>query len=42
MIPRFVTPRIEQALAQEAAVALMGPRQTGKTTLAFQIGETRP
>ena len=41
MIPRLVTPDIEQALAREAAVALIGPRQAGKTTLALEIAKTR-
>ncbi|HZC17086.1 MAG TPA: AAA family ATPase, partial [Caulobacteraceae bacterium] len=30
------------ALDTAPAVALLGPRQVGKTTLAHQIGETRP
>lgn len=42
MIPRRILPQLEKALARESAVALMGPRQVGKTTLALQIGETRP
>lgn len=41
MIPRLVTTEIEQALARQAAVALLGPRQVGKTTLAQAIGRTR-
>ncbi|MDX8541666.1 ATP-binding protein [Mesorhizobium abyssinicae] len=32
-------PQVRQALARQAAVALIGPRQVGKTTLALQIGE---
>ena len=38
MIPRFITSRIEDALRRQAAVALIGPRQVGKTTLALEIG----
>jgi predicted AAA+ superfamily ATPase len=41
MIPRHITSEIDQALARQAAVALIGPRQAGKTTLALAIGETR-
>lgn len=33
---------LERALKREAAVALNGPRQVGKTTLAHQIGSVRP
>nr|VFJ70442.1 MAG: hypothetical protein BECKFW1821C_GA0114237_102311 [Candidatus Kentron sp. FW] len=39
MIPRQITPYVEKALSRQAAVALMGPRQVGKTTLALAIGE---
>ena len=42
MIPRIARTEIEAALARQAAVALIGPRQVGKTTLAHQIAETRP
>ena len=31
-----------QALSHQAAVALIGPRQVGKTTLARQIADSRP
>ncbi len=41
MIPRRAAKLVEQALARQAAVALIGPRQAGKTTLALQIGEAR-
>jgi predicted AAA+ superfamily ATPase len=41
MINRIVRSRIEQALAYEAAVVLVGPRQVGKTTLALEIGKQR-
>jgi len=39
MIDRLIVPRVEQALARQAAVALIGPRQVGKTTLAFALAE---
>jgi hypothetical protein len=42
MLPRSMTSTIEAALARQAAVALMGPRQVGKTTLALEIAKTRP
>ena len=42
MIPRWATPRIEQALKTQAAVAIIGPRQAGKTTLARSIADSRP
>jgi uncharacterized protein len=41
MIPRLITSEIERALERQAAVALIGPRQVGKTTLALHIGEAR-
>lgn len=34
--------RVEKALNRQAAVALIGPRQVGKTTLALNIANTRP
>ncbi|MGQ0711316.1 MAG: ATP-binding protein [Rhodoferax sp.] len=40
--PRFITPRIEEALSDTRVVLLAGPRQSGKTTLAKQFeGERR-
>jgi predicted AAA+ superfamily ATPase len=33
IIPRIVEPRLRQALARQKSVLLLGPRQTGKTTL---------
>jgi len=42
MIPRIARQKIEVALARQAAVALIGPRQVGKTTLALEIAGTRP
>jgi predicted AAA+ superfamily ATPase len=32
-------PRLVETLADSPAVALLGPRQTGKTTLALEVGE---
>ncbi len=42
MIPRRAFEPVKRALARQAAVALIGPRQVGKTTLAFEISETIP
>lgn len=42
MIPRAIGSKVEAALARQAAVALIGPRQVGKTTLAHEIAKTRP
>jgi predicted AAA+ superfamily ATPase len=42
MIPRRALEPVKRALARQAAVALIGPRQVGKTTLAFEIAETTP
>ena len=39
MLARKALHTVRQALACQASVALMGPRQVGKTTLALQIGE---
>jgi predicted AAA+ superfamily ATPase len=39
MLPRFAAKQIEDALKRQAAVALIGPRQVGKTTLALEIGQ---
>ena len=41
MIPRLITAEVDRALARQAAVALIGPRQVGKTTLALAIGADR-
>jgi predicted AAA+ superfamily ATPase len=41
MIPRRLTQDIEEALQRQAVVAILGPRQVGKTTLALQIGDRR-
>ena len=42
MIPRLAIRKVEDALERQAAVALIGPRQVGKTTLAHEVAETRP
>lgn len=42
LIDRFVSNKVERALARQASVVLVGPRQVGKTTLALQIAESRP
>jgi len=42
MIERHITHSIEQALERQAAVALIGPRQVGKTTLALDIAKKHP
>lgn len=41
MIPRRLLPALVDALAESPAVALLGPRQVGKTTLALEIAKTR-
>ncbi len=41
MIERYITKSVKDALELQAAVALIGPRQVGKTTLAIAIGEAR-
>jgi hypothetical protein len=42
MIERLVITKIEAALQRQAAVALIGPRQVGKTTIALKLAENRP
>jgi predicted AAA+ superfamily ATPase len=42
MIERDLKPRLLEALENSPAVALLGPRQVGKTTLAQEIGDSRP
>ena len=42
MIARNARSRIDAALARQAAVALIGPRQVGKTTLALDVAAERP
>ena len=39
MIPRQTHRIVANALGRQAAVALVGPRQVGKTTLAYEIAE---
>jgi len=39
MIKRRIKDKVEQALGYQAAVAIIGPRQVGKTTLALEIGD---
>jgi len=39
MLDRIITTEVEKALKRQAAVALIGPRQVGKTTLALEVGE---
>lgn len=41
MILRIVQQVIEDALGRQAAVAIIGPRQVGKTTLALKIAQDR-
>jgi uncharacterized protein len=41
MLPRLITHQVEEALGRQAAVALIGPHQVGKTTLALEIGKAR-
>jgi len=40
IIPRLVQYKVAQLLEQFPAVALLGPRQVGKTTLALSLAET--
>ena len=42
MIERFVSTALNSALARQAAVTLLGPRQVGKTTLALRLASERP
>lgn len=42
MIPRRALATVESALQRQAAVALLGPRQVGKTTLALSLAEKTP
>ena len=39
MIDRKIYPFLKEALARQAAVVLLGPRQVGKTTLAKELGK---
>ena len=40
-IPRFLAPRLREALTDTPVVLIHGPRQSGKTTLARLVGEPR-
>lgn len=42
MIQRRISSAVKSALQRQAAVALIGPRQVGKTTLAVALGEEYP
>jgi hypothetical protein len=42
MIRRHIHDQLIDAIDHSPAVGLLGPRQVGKTTLALEIGETRP
>lgn len=42
MIPRAARSELDRALSRQAAVALIGPRQVGKTTLAHEVAAGRP
>jgi hypothetical protein len=41
MMPRHLRARLIEALDDAPAVALLGPRQVGKTTLAHEMGDSR-
>ncbi len=41
MYPRGLAPRLREALGDTPAVLIHGPRQSGKTTLARAVGESR-
>ena len=40
-LPRMLAPRVREALADTPVVLIHGPRQSGKTTLARLVGESR-
>lgn len=40
MLKRLLNPQLSDAIADSPAVALLGPRQVGKTTLALEIGRS--
>ena len=39
MFNRFITPELKLALQESPAVVLLGPRQIGKTTLAYELSQ---
>lgn len=41
MIKRSLSPILDDAIAHSPAVALLGPRQVGKTTLALEVGNAK-
>jgi len=41
ILPRLTEAAVRAALDRQAAVALIGPRQVGKTTLARGLGDAR-
>ena len=41
MLKRDVVKEVNDALDRQAAVAIIGPRQVGKTTLALEIGKEK-
>lgn len=42
MIKRRIAPEVARSLEDAPAVALIGPRQVGKTTLALEVAASRP
>ncbi len=42
MISRHILPSLVTALDETPVVALLGPRQAGKTTLALEVARRRP
>ena len=42
MFDRYITEKLQNSILRTPAVAILGPRQVGKTTLARIIGENRP
>jgi len=42
MIPRRLLPTLTAALAEAPTVALLGPRQAGKTAFALEVAKVRP
>ena len=42
MIPRRILQTLRDGLNRQSSVGIIGPRQVGKTTLAFQIADERP